>query len=85
MFFISIKEINRLISKGMSNICYEEQLKFSNFNFLGKKILRNALALKSKKVQGIFGKMFILALSSSAVFRLQNRVSDFLDLFCLGD
>ena len=69
----------------MSNICYEEQLKFSNFNFLGKKILRNALALKSKKVQGIFGEMFILALSSSAVFRLQNRVSDFLDLFCLGD
>ena len=85
MFFISIKEINRLISKGMSNICYEEQLKFSNFNFLGKKILRNALALKSKKVQGIFGEMFILALSSSAVFRLQNHVSDFLDLFCLGD
>ena len=85
MFFISIKEINRLISKGMSNICYEEQLKFSNFNFLGKKIWRNALALKSKKVQGIFGEIFILALSSSAVFRLQNRVSDFLDLFCLGD
>ena len=45
--------------------------------FLGKKIWRNALALKSKKVQGIFGKTFILALLSSAVFRLQNRVSDF--------
>ena len=45
--------------------------------FLGKKIWRNALALKSKKVQGIFGETFILALSSSAVFRLQNRVSDF--------
>ena len=45
--------------------------------FLGKKIGRNALALKSKKVQGIFGKSFILALLSSAVFRLQNRVSDF--------
>ena len=48
-----------------------------NFDFLGKKIWRNALTLKSKKVQGIFGETFILALSSSAVFRLQNRVSDF--------
>ena len=41
-------------------------------NFLEK----NALALKSTKVQSIFGKTFILTLSS-AVFRLQNRVSDF--------
>ena len=45
--------------------------------FPGKKIWRNARALKSKKVQVIFGKTFILALFSSAVFRLQNRVSDF--------
>ena len=45
--------------------------------FLGKKIWRKALTLKSKKVQGIFGKTFILALLSSAVFRLQSRVSDF--------
>ena len=37
--------------------------------FLGKKIWRNALALKSKKVQGIFGEKFFLALSSSVVFR----------------
>ena len=45
--------------------------------FLGKKIWRNALNLKSKKVQDIFGKTFILALLSLAVFRLQNLVSDF--------
>ena len=45
--------------------------------FLGKKIWRNAVALKSKKVQGIFGKTSILALLSSAVFCLQNCVSDF--------
>ena len=45
--------------------------------FFGKKIWRNALALKSKKVQGIFEKMFILALLSLAVFRLQKRISDF--------
>ena len=45
--------------------------------FLGKKIWRNRLALKIKMVQGILGKMFILALLSSAVFHLQNSVSDF--------
>ena len=45
--------------------------------FLGKKIWKNALALKSKKIQGIFGKTFILALLSSDDFRLQNLVSDF--------
>ena len=43
-----------------------------------QKSRRNALALKSKKVEGIFGKTFILALLSSAVVRLQNRASDFL-------
>ena len=47
-----------------------------NFDFLGEKIWRNALALKSKKVQGMFGETFILALSSSATFRQQNRASD---------
>ena len=71
MFFISIKEINRLVSKGVSNIYY-----WKNF-FLGQKIWRNALAFKSKKVQGIFVETFILTLSSSALFGLQEHVSDF--------
>ena len=44
--------------------------------FLGKKIWRNALALKCKKVQVYSGKPF-LALLSSAVFCLQKAVSDF--------
>ena len=43
---------------------------------LGKKIWRNTLVLKSKKVQDVFGKIFILALLSSTVFCLQNSVSD---------
>ena len=30
-----------------------------------------------QKVQGVFGETFILALLSSAAFRLQNCVSDF--------
>ena len=50
---------------------------FRKSEFLGKKIWGNALALKSKKVQGLFGKTVILALLPSAVFRLQKRVSDF--------
>ena len=54
----------------MSNVYYWHK-------FLGKKIWRNALALKSQKVQGIFGETFILALLCSAVFRLQYDVSDF--------
>ena len=64
----------------MSNICYWEQLMFSKLvgkvNFLERKFEEFALGLKSKKVQGIFGETFISALVSSAVFCLQNRVSD---------
>ena len=37
--------------------------------------------MKGKKVQGRFGKTCILELLSSAVFGLQNRVSDFF-LYC---
>ena len=85
MFVSLIKEINRLISKGMLYIYYWEKLTFQNFDFLGKKIWRNAVALKSKKVQGIFGETLSLALSSSAVFRLQKYVSAFFSLFCSGD
>ena len=56
---------------------FEKNWHSQNFDFLGKKIWRNALTFKSKKVQGIFGGTFILALMSSPVFRLQNRASDF--------
>ena len=64
---------------GLSNIYFaiKKNWRSQNFNFIGKKIWRNALPLKTKKVQGIFAETFISALSSSAVFRLQNHVSDF--------
>ena len=86
--FSSIKETNCLIKKGMcvplSDIFKHLLLRKTDVlktcrksKFLGKKIWRNALALKSKKVQGIFGKTCFFALLSSAVFRLQNHVSDF--------
>ena len=45
--------------------------------FLEKKIWGNAPALKSKKVQGIFEETFILTLSSSTIFFLQNRISNY--------
>ena len=45
--------------------------------FLGRKIRINAAALKAKKVQDILGETFILALLSSAAFRLRNNVSNF--------
>ena len=55
----------------------EKNWRSQNFDFLRKKIWRNPLTLKSKKVQGIFVGTFILALSSLAVFHLQKHVSDF--------
>ena len=51
--------------------------------FLGKRIWRNALSLKSKKVQGIFGKLY-LALLSSAVVCIQNCVLDFFQIVLFG-
>ena len=51
--------------------------------FSERKFEEIALALKSKKVQGIFRETFILALLSSAFINLQNHVSDFL-LICFS-
>ena len=50
----------------------------------GKKIWRNAIVLKNKKVQRIFGKRFILALLSPAVFRLQTISQISFKLFLKG-
>ena len=80
----SIKEINRLIWKGMPNIYYWEKLTFSKLRFSRKENFKNALTLKRKKLQGIFGGTFILALSSSAVFCLENGVSDFFQIGLSG-
>ena len=54
----------------------EKNWRSQNFNFLGEEIWRNALVLKSKKVQGIFGETFSLVLLSLAVFHLQKHISD---------
>ena len=56
---------------------------FSKLRFFGKKVLKNALTSKNKKVKGILRELFILTLSFSAVFGLENRASDFFFLFVL--
>ena len=75
----SVKEINWLIWQGKEcqTFTIEKNWHSQSFDFLGNKIWRNSLTLKSKKLQGIFGGMFIFALSSLAVFCLQILVSDF--------
>ena len=85
--FISIKETNMAL---LFDVFKHLQLRktdvlktFRKSKFFGEKIQGNALALKNKKVQGIFGKTFILTLSS-AVFYLQNRVSDFFSIVLFG-
>ena len=63
----------------MSNIYYWEKLAFpklaGKLNF-SKKNWKIALALKRKKWQGLFGRIFILGFLSSTAFCLQNCVSD---------
>ena len=61
----------------LQTFAIEKNWRSQIFDFLEKKIWRNALALKNKKEQDIFGETCILALSNSAVFRLQNRIPDF--------
>ena len=67
----------------MSNVKHLRLRKINvlNFRFSQKENLNKSSSLKSKKVQGIFGETFILALAFSAVFRLQKRVSDFFYCF----
>ena len=83
VYQLLIKETNWLINKGMCVLLFDvlKHLQLRKTDVLKtcrkKKIWRNARALKSKKEQGIFRKRFILALLSSAVFPLQNCVSDF--------
>ena len=72
----SIKELIGSYGKKYPTFTIKKNGRSQNFDFLEKKIWKNALILKSKKVEGIFGGTFLLALSTSAVFRLQKRVSD---------
>ena len=73
----SVKEINRLIWKGMSIIYYWEKLTFSKLRFSQKENLKNCTNFEEQIGKRRFGETFILALSTSAVFPLQNLVSDF--------
>ena len=94
--FSSIKETNWLINKGTGVLFYYvfKDLLLPKTDvletcrkrkFLGKKIWRNALVLKSKKIQGIFGKTFSLTLLSSTVFVYKTVSQISFKLFCSGD
>ena len=62
MFFSSVKEINRLISKGMSNIYYWEKLTFSNLvgkeNFSEKSLKKCASFEAQKDTRYIRGYVY---------------------------
>ena len=66
----------------MSNIYYWEKLTFSKTRFSWKKTWRNALVLKSKQVQGIFG-YFGISLQLSFAYKTMSQIS--FNLFCLWD
>ena len=75
MFFS--KEINRYKNVKYLVLRKTDALKTCRKSkFLGKKISLKKCT-RFEKVQGVFGETFILALLSSAVFCLQNYVSDF--------
>ena len=82
-----IKEINRLTSNVKHLLLRKTDiLKTSSiFCFLRKKIWRSVLALKSKKVQGIFGDTFIwhCRLELSFIYKTVSQIS--FSLFCLGE
>ena len=76
----SIKEINRLLWTGMSNIYYwkADVLKTSIFSERKFEKVQGTKYLQAKRYKVHSGGKFILALLSSAVFHPQNRVSDVL-------
>ena len=49
MFFSSINEVNRLISKGMSNIYYWTKLTFSKLRFSRKENLKKCTSFEEQK------------------------------------
>ena len=80
----SIKEINRVIWRGLSKIYIYWHSQ--SFDFLRKKIWRNALALKSKKIYKVYsGKRldWYCHLQMSFVYKTVSQIS--LKLFCSGD
>ena len=61
----------------MSNIYYYEKLTFSKLHFYRKENLKKCTNFEEQKGTRYIRRKVYLALSSSAVVRLQNRVSDF--------
>ena len=59
MFFSLVKEINRLISKGMSNTYYREKLTFSKLPFSRKENLKKCTSFEEQKdARYIWGNVY---------------------------
>ena len=85
MSFIQLKKIIGYYVKKCPTFITEKNWHSQNFDFFGKKIWRNALALKGKKVQGILGKRLFwhYCLQLSFVYKTLSQI--FLNLFCSGE
>ena len=84
-FSSSIKEINRLIWKGMSNIYYWKKLAFSKLRFSRKENLKNAQLWRAKRYKVYSGERLYwhYRLQLSFVYKTMSQIS--FKLFCSGD
>ena len=85
MFFSSIEEINRFISKGMPNIYYQEKLTFSKLRFSRKENLKKCTSFEEQKgTRYIRGNVYFgIIIFSCFVYKIVSQIS--FNLFCSGD
>ena len=86
MFFSLIEEINRLISKGMSNIHYWEKLTFSKVRFSRKENLKKCTSFEKQKGAGYIREKALFwhyRLQLSCVYKSVSQISFY--LFCSRD
>ena len=86
MFFSLIEEINRLISKGMSNIHYWEKLTFSKVRFSRKENLKKCTSFEKQKGPGYIREKALFwhyRLQLSCVYKSVSLISFY--LFCSRD
>ena len=86
MFFSLIEEINRLISKGMSNIHYWEKLTFSKVRFSRKENLKKCTSFEKQKGAGYIREKALFwhyRLQLSCVYKSVSLISFY--LFCSRD
>ena len=82
----SIKQIDRLIWKGMSNIYYQEKLKFSELRFSREEHLKKCTKFEEQKcTRYIRGNVYICIIICSCLLSAILVLQIFSKLFCSGD